>query len=209
MSDYPVLNGAGETIISKEQGGTPPLKAGSEVFLSGAFLMHPGAGQYFSFPVTTGLGTIAGVANREVIAPLLCPFDTPVDQVGVSVSTAVAAALVKVTVYEADALGRPGALVYESADIDAGTVGTKTVAASFTLKVGKVYWFGVRTSSTATLRAAVAASLAALSYTNAATPVVRNALTRTLTYATPATDWVYDAAQMSNLLPALVLARAA
>ncbi len=132
-----------------------------------------------------------------------------IDQIGISCSTAVAATTCKVTAYASDALGRPAECLGETATIDTATTGTKFVAAAITFKAGRLYWLGVRTSSTQTVRAVAAGSCLALGWTNAATPVQQTKLNRSLAYATPATAWTFSNSQLATGLPPLVLMRVA
>lgn len=156
------------------------------------------------------LGTQAQVANRTVIAPFTPARDVTIDQLGVSISTLIAGALFKAIIYASDADGRPSTVIRETANIDAGSTGTKFAAiTALTLTAGTRYWIGIRSSSTATLRTLNVASVPVLSYTNAATPVLQGALVLTETYANAAAAWAYASSQHSNALVPLVLMRVA
>ena len=69
----------------------------------------------------------------------------------VHVTVALAAALGKIAVYASDALGRPNALIIETADLDFSTVGVKTGTVALTLRQGRTYWLAIRHTSTSTL----------------------------------------------------------
>lgn len=163
----------------------------------------PPAGEYMM--TTSGAGgssvsTQAGGAGRIDLFPFTARADTVVTGVAINVTTLVASALAKVVVYDSDANGRPNALVIETADMDCGTAGVRTVAASFTLRQGKTYWFGIRHSSTATLSAW---AMTATPDINGGSPVttIRKTLRRTLAYATPApATWGWNSAEIFTAL---------
>lgn len=190
----------------KEVGIEPPV---SPMFSGGTMFLRPDAGAYLANGATGALSTIAPGGGAENIAPWLCPWDLSVDQLGLSCSTAVAATTCKITVYASDSLGRPASCLGETATIDTATTGTKFTAAAVTFKKGKLYWLGVRFSSTQTVRALAAGSCHSLAWTSAATPVQCPKLSRTLAYATPATAWVFANSQIVAALPPLVLMRVA
>ncbi len=131
-------------------------------------------------------GTLAGAANRLEIFPFIARDEIVVTGVAVNCTTLVAASLCKVVIYDSDALGRPNARLYESADMDTSTTGVKTAAATITLKAGRTYWIGIRHNSTATLSVWAGAATADI---NGGSPVTtaRKTLRRTLTYATAST----------------------
>jgi len=172
-------------------------------------VLRPAAGIIFGTGLQAGLGTATLSANQERIMPFAANFDIPVDQLGLSISTAAAGQSCKITVYEADAAGRPAKLIRETADISAAATGTFMLAEQITFKKGKAYWIGVRASASIAFRCLGANSYAALSWTTAATPSPIGALTRSLTYATAATDWAYSAASHALAAPVLILMRAA
>lgn len=172
------------------------------VFSGMMSMFRPAAGVFIA-PVCNGgaLGTAAQGANRNIIAPFVAAFDVAINQVAISVSTLVAGSFSKVVIYGSDANGRPSNLIAESANIDCGTgpVNTYTTPLSVTFRAGQLYWIGVRSSSTQTLRTFTQASLPPLSYTIAATPGVQPTLIKTETYANPAGAWGYASAQHSNI----------
>lgn len=173
--------------------------------------MAPAAGEFIGNSMNaTALGTQAQVANRTVIGLFIPAVSITIDQVGVSVSTLLAGATFKVVIYAADANGRPTTILRESGTIDAATNGTKFVAiTSLTLTAGTRYWIGIRSSSTATLRTLGVGAAPALTFTNAATPVMESSLILTETYANASANWTYAASQHSNALVPLVLMRVA
>jgi hypothetical protein len=173
--------------------------------------MLPAAGEFIGNGMdATAFGTQAQVANRTVIGLFKPAYSVTIDQLGVSVSTFVASATVKCVIYAADSNGRPTTILRETATIDAGSNGTKFISVtSITLTAGTPYWIGIRSSSTATLRTLGVGSVPALTYTNAATPLMESALILTETYANAAANWTYAASQHSNALVPLVLMRVA
>ena len=182
----------------------------ADVFRGLALPMRPASGVYIG-PATSGaaLGTTAQAANRNTIAPFSPAFDITIDQVAISVSTAVAASLAKVVIYASDADGRPSTVLAESAGISCATAATVTASLSLTFTAGRIYWIGVRVSANQTLRSLPAAAFPVLSYTNAASPVIQTVLTKTETYANAAATWTYTVGQHSNLTVPLVLMRVA
>ena len=173
--------------------------------------MVPAAGAFVANSANaTALGTQAQVANRTVIAPFVPAYNMAVDQLGVSISTLLAANNCKAVIYAADSNGRPATILRETANIDCATTGTKFASiTSLTLTAGATYWIGIRASGTFTLRTLAVGALPALSYTNAATPVAQQVLIKTETFATAAGNWTYASSQHSNALMPLVLMRVA
>jgi hypothetical protein len=116
--------------------------------------MDANAGRYVR--AGTGVGaatvTVAGVANRMNIYPFIPKFDFTADRLGVNVATAVAGALGKIVVYEADEQGRPAGRITETG-LDFSAVGAKEATVAVSFKKGKQYWIGMRHSSTAVISA--------------------------------------------------------
>jgi len=133
-------------------------------------------------------GTLATAANRFDVFPMVPYGDVTIDIIGVAVSTAVASALVKIVVYDSNALGMPGELLFEGTNLDAGSTGYKSSAFSHTFKAGRVYWLGVRSSSTATLRTVAAGASIPLAVASNAGTNYATVLRGTLTYANAAPD---------------------
>jgi hypothetical protein len=205
-------SGGGTTNFLRADGtwAAPPAGGGSVTIL-GYQQMAPAVGEFIGNGMNaTALGTQAQVANRTVIAPYISAYALTIDQVGISCSTLLAASSVKVVIYDADANGRPTTILRESATISTAATGTFFVAiTSFTFTAGKKYWIGVRSSGTQTLRTLGVGATGAVTYTNAATPLIESALILTETYANAAANWTYAAAQHSNALVPLVLMRVA
>jgi Protein of unknown function (DUF2793) len=136
-------------------------------------------------------GALAGAAGRIDLFPFIPRDDMSIDRLAVNVTTLIAAALGKIVVYSADAIGRPASLLLETGDLDFSTVGIKPSTAPLTLRRGITYWLGIRHSSTATLSAWASTATPDL---NGGVPVTtaRKVLRRTLAYATAAPGtWGY------------------
>jgi hypothetical protein len=109
----------------------------------------------------------------------------------VNVTTAVAGALGKIVVYEADEQGGPAGRITETGDLDFSAVGAKEATIAVPFKKGKQYWIGIRHSSAAVISHWQAYTSPDLDLTAIATSPNKT-LQRTLAYTTaaPAT-WGY------------------
>lgn len=147
----------------------------------------PVSGEFILTTIGAGgaMGTAAGVAGRLDMFPFIPRADTVITGLAANCTTALAAALGKIAVYDADVNGRPNALLVETADLDFGTVGAKTAAVSLTMRQGRTYWLGLRTSSTATVSLWSANATPDI---NGGTPVAttRKVLRRIVSYASAA-----------------------
>ena len=180
-------------------GGAPPMAP--------MVPMLPEAGRYVGNLLSGTLTTGASAANREEAGPFLSGRELVIDQVGISIST-LSAGNACVVVYDADADGRPTAVLAQSPNMDTGTTGTKLASLSFTFAAGKLYYLSVWTSASPTRRTGQTYARQPLSWTNAATPVRQHVLRRTATYGTAAA-WVYAGAQHTSANMPLVLLRVA
>ncbi len=216
QTEAELVAGANVTITPSGTGATRQLTIAATGGSGGANLdgytqMVPAAGLFIANSANaTALGTQAQVANRTVIAPFVPAYATTIDQLGISISTLLAASNCKVVIYASDANGRPTTILRETANIDCTTTGTKFAAiTSLALTAGATYWLGVRSSSTQTLRTIPAGGLPALTYSNAATPSAAQTLILTETFANAAANWTYASSQHSTVLMPLVLMRVA
>ncbi len=177
----------------------------------GSNLIVPAAGLFISNGLNnTALGTAAQVANRTVITPFIPGHAVSIDQLGCSVSTLLASSNVKLVIYDSDSNGRPTTILRETANIDSGSTGTKFSAiSSLALTAGKVYWVGLRSSGTQTVRTLGVGATPVISYTNAATPVGQGTLILTETFGNAAANWTYASNQHSNVAAPLILMRVA
>lgn len=163
------------------------------------FLMPP-SGEHVLTTVSGGTTTttVAGAAGRLDLFPFAPRLDISFDRMVVNVTTAVASALGKLVIYQSGALGRPDALLLETADLDFGTTGQKAAPAVATLWAGATYWLGVRHSATATISVWPSASTPDISGGNPVT-TARKSFRRTLAYGTAApAAWGYLSSEISS-----------
>lgn len=173
-------------------------------------------GQYYdnSFQGTAS-ATLAGSADRIDLAPYYTSVPITIDQIGVAVSTAVAGALGKIVIYDAGADGWPDALLFEGATgMDFSSTGYKfhdLTSTPFAFDKGRIYWVGIRHSSTATLRTINVSSAVNLGLTSNAASNYATVLRRTLAYATAApANWVFtNSDRTANITPPSIRFRAA
>jgi hypothetical protein len=177
------------------------------VYVGRPMMALPAPGVYVSNIIGGALTTQNSAANRQDISPYLAAYDFSIDEVGLSVVTS-ATGNACVLIFEADANGRPGDLLFQSANMATNTTGTKLVAGSFSFDAGRMYWIGTWTSGAPELRVANNSSHYSVAWTTAATPASQSVLRRTETYGT-ATDWVYASSQHASSNPAFVLMRIA
>lgn len=184
--------------------GQLKVRAGGEVrIVDGQRDVHwltPVTGDYMLTTMGAGstTGTLAGAASRIDLFPFTARADSAVSGLAVNCTAAVASALGKLVVYDSDSLGRPNALLLETADLDLSTTGVKTGAVSLMLRAGKTYWLGFRSSSTATISTWAPTATPDI---NGGTPVTaaRKILRRTLAYTTTATStWGFLSSEISS-----------
>lgn len=125
-----------------------------------AWLFNQSVGRYFDNSPNGHAGaTLAGAAGRIDLTPFYVPRTVTVDQIGVAVSTGVAASLVRALLYESDVdTGRPTNLLVSSGDLSGASAAFVSAAISHQLVPGKRYWVGTHHSSTCTLRCLAATS---------------------------------------------------
>ena len=186
--------------------GVGSLPPGALVGAPMAF--RPAAGLYLSNILTGTLTAIAMAAGRQEVAPFVPSHDFTIDQIGLSVSTALAGSACGL-IFDADADGRPTTLLAQAAAIDTGSVGTKFGACPFTFEAGRLYWVGWWTSAACQLRCPQPYSALVLSWTNAATPVRQAALRRTVTFGGTSTGWTYASGQHTSTAAPFLLFRVA
>ena len=158
----------------------------------------------------TASALLSGAANRIDLAPYYTSQTFDIDQIGVSVSSAVAASTVKIVIYSADANGWPDIVLYESSPIDTSIINYRFEALTFTFNSGVQYWVGVRSSSTASMRTINPSSAVNLGLTSSSATSYATILRRTLTYATAATSpWVFvNSDRVANISPPSIRFRA-
>lgn len=169
-------------------------------------------GQYVDQALTAlAATTLAGAANRIELYPYIPQVSFSIDRISCYVTTGVAAAQVKLVIYDSDANGYPGALLYESAALAAATtnaIAEATMSQAFV--AGHIYWVGVRHSSTSTLRA-IALGAAPAFGTSSTGNAYYTVLRRTLTFATAATNpWAFlNADRVAGIAPTAIKMRVA
>lgn len=172
----------------------------------------PPSGQYVSTTMASGSTTtvLAGAADRIDIFPFIPGADMTLSALGVNCTTAVAGALCKLVVYDAQDNGQPGSLLLETSTADLGTTGNKVLTASLTIYRGRTYWMGVRHSSTAALSAW---PLQATPDINGGTTMVttaRKTLRRTVAFATAApASWTFNASEINAAVATAIWLRMA
>ncbi len=172
---------------------------------------QPGTGDFLATTMGAGstLGTLVGAANRIDLYPFIPRGDIIIDQVALSVATAVATAQGKILIYAANGSGQPTTRLFESAALDFSTVGFKTATVTLTLRKGLTYWIGVRHSSTATLTAYAVSATPDLTTADLTTQT-RKLLRRTVTFATAAPDpWGFVNTETANAVASAVWFRSA
>jgi hypothetical protein len=124
--------------------------------------------------------TITGAANRVEMSPFFVSESLTIDQLGVSVSTAVAGSLLKCLVYDSNSHGWPDQLLYEGGnDLSGAAVAYVSHTLDFSFNTGIKYWLGVRYSDNTTVRGVGRTSLGTLGLSDAEgttydTKVLRN-----------------------------------
>ncbi len=157
-----------------------------------------------------GTGTLAGAVGRLDLFPFMARGDTVADRLVINCTAAVAAALAKLVIYTSDALGRPDALMLETADIDMSTTGAKLVTVAVTLRQGRTYWIGLRHSSTATVSVWAGTATPDINGGTSIATTARKVLRRTLAYATAApASWGFTSAEINAAVATAVWLRIA
>jgi hypothetical protein len=170
-------------------------------------------GQYYDNAFQgTASSTLAGAANRIDMAPFYTSQRLRIDQLGVSVSTAVASSLVRCFIYASGESGWPDELLYEGdSDLSGAATGYVSHSLDFTFDAGRQYWLGVRHSSTATLRSINVGSAVNLGVASNNAANYFTILRRTLAFATalPANWNFVTADRVANVTPYSIRMRAA
>lgn len=189
--------------VGTARGGAPTL--GDRLSVISNFA-SPNAGPYISGRYydnsfhATNATTIAGVANRVEMSPFFCSTPFELTEVGVSVSTAVSSAIGKCFIYNSGLDGLPGTLLWESSsDLAFNSTGYKFHSVTGSLANGRIYWVGVRHSSTATLRGVPLSSCVNLGLGSNNGTVYNTCIRSTLAYATPLpSTWTFAESQLTS-----------
>ena len=130
--------------------------------------------------------TAVGSSGRCDLFPFTPRTDLGVTGIAINVSVGVAAATVRLLVYDADSNGRPGSLIHESGDVACATAGVKIADVSLSLRQGRTYWLGVRSSAATTLSTWPLTATPDLNGGTAPTTTARKVVRRTISFASAA-----------------------
>jgi len=195
-----------ETEIAQARGGRTELGLRLDTISNFASPNAGGiiAGQYYDNAFQALSSTVlAGVAGRVEMAPFYTSQPLTIDQIGVSVSTAVTGALARCFIYGSDAAGWPGALAWEAGDdLNCATTGFKGHSLAFSFDSGRQYWLGVHHSSTAAIRAINLGSAVNLGINGSGGTTYFSVLRRTIAFSTPMPEaWGFVAADRAAGIP--------
>lgn len=119
------------------------------------------SGEYFCLTSNGGtITTVAGANNRLDFWPFSVQEPLTIDNIHCEVTTGVASALARISIYVASTGENPDTEIDSSGDLDCSTTGAKNWAiGSFTFLPGFDYWIAFHTALTATYRAIASAAL--------------------------------------------------
>ena len=159
----------------------------------------------------TASSILVGIANTIMLAPYYTSQPLTISQIGVVVTTAVAASFVKIVIYATDANGWPDVLLYESSDIDTSVATFQFESLTFTFDSGVQYWVGVRFSGIQRIRSINTSSAVNLGMTASTATSYATILRQSVTYANAAPNpWVFvNAHRITNVTPPSIRFRAA
>jgi hypothetical protein len=123
-----------------------------------------------------------------------------IDQLGVVVTSAVAASTARMYVYSTGSDGWPDQKLLTTSDFSTATATTYANATvSFTVEAGVVYWIGVHASANITIRALAGSSIFNLGPTSSTANNYYTMLQRTLAFATSApTSWSFTSSEFAT-----------
>jgi hypothetical protein len=169
-------------------------------------LLGPKTGFVVSNNLTsTGMGSTIQVTNRLMSSPFIPAKTFTSSSLTFRVFQAVASALSKIMIYS-DLNGYPNTLLFESANIDCSTTGTKTISTSFTFTAGTIYWLTFWTNSTPTVFTIASTNMYAIR-TQGAVPSPANLVSVTLTYGSAPTT-LTGTAESSQAMPFIGITQA-
>lgn len=109
-------------------------------------------GQYFvPFPVRGSTLAHTLYANEAEASPFPVPRDLTIDRLAVKVTTTDPGKKVRIGIYNNGTNLYPGSLLLDAGEVDAGTLGVKTIIVDQTLTKG-LYWFALASDGTPKLR---------------------------------------------------------
>jgi hypothetical protein len=174
--------------------------------VSEVFWLTPVAGDHVATALSSSSppSVVLQPANTLRLYPFTSPADIDVRGLSIFVSTPTTAALTRLVIYDADAYGRPNALVIEPAAVDCSTAGVKTASVNLTFQRGQTYWLGARLNL----------AVALLSWQGSATPDInggaptsglRKSVIRALAYGTTLpSPWNWSASEISGFAPTAI-----
>lgn len=101
---------------------------------------------------------LATISNRLYMYPFISAQTITTSNLHIIVNTAQAGAIGRILIYS-NVNGKPNTKLYESANLDLSTLGTKTAVTTFTFNAGTTYWLAYANQGTATLSALPLAAL--------------------------------------------------
>lgn len=172
------------------------------------------AGRFYDQSFHAGTAsTIAAATNRLDLSPFYTSQQFSFDQIGLSVSTAVAGALGRIVIYSSTPEGWPDQRLFQSAELDLSTIGFKAASEGFTFDAGRQYWLGYLASAASVVHAVPTASLANLGLTTstgAAATAYATVCRRIVPYADGAPlAWAFAASHLTASIAASIRMRAA
>ena len=160
---YAVRAGAGFDLYIADSTGSVAHKVnadgggggGASAIGAGATFVGPILSTYWYDGTYSGgsTATVAGVANRVDLLPLIPPRTMVIDAIGVRVTTTVAGALARGLIYASSSDGAPGDLLADVQVDCSGGASFGSLPSPLTLQGGQLYYTGVWHSSTATVAA--------------------------------------------------------
>jgi hypothetical protein len=161
---------------------------------------------------TSSTTTLASAANRVQMAPFYTSERLRISEIGVAVSTISAGALGKCFIYGSGPDNWPSDLLFEAPnDLDFGVSNYQAHSIDFTFDVGRVYWLGVRSSGTGTLRSIPSSSLVNFGVISNASAQYKSVIRRVISYSDALPDpWVFDSEDaISATMPSIRMKAAA
>lgn len=155
------LNAKQETLVSgtniKTINGTSVLGSGN-VSVGTLFGVHSlvpmASGDVTVNTIISQTANIAQTALSIRLSPYLPAQSLTTSNLFINVSSAAAGSLCTIVIYS-DANGVPTNLLYESADLDCSTTGSKTAITSFNFVAGTLYWLGLKTNATTSAKTSI------------------------------------------------------
>ena len=129
--------------------GTGDLVVGGGGGASGIHTILKGGGSLFGGVETSNLISSANLSsytcqpNQMAYFPYVPNNDFTSTSLSFNVTSATAGAKCKLYIYSHDGINGPNSRLYESAEIDLSTTGSKTILTTFSFTKGTVYWFGI------------------------------------------------------------------